>query len=237
MWQNLSMPLLDENLSLWKISFRWAGLNPDSLRYRFYIPHTVKDNMRLLLNAIMCNSLFCRSLQPKFLFKKDNARDQKNLDRLHDVISDSRYDRNFMQSHYVWRADFAHWCNRLGMPFPEFWFPVGWTIHELSHLDMLIHENPELEDAFLPSSEFNPINNQTIKSPDGKEDIWSPLVIAAQTIWADDKALHIADVVRKIKAMKHLKASAFSESAIRKHIRSHSPTPGKRGRKPSKKLT
>lgn len=229
------MPLVDDNLSIWKISFRWAGLNPDALKYRFYIPLTVKDNMRLLLNAIISNSLFCRGLQPKLLLQESNYRDAINITKLHDVISGNKYDRNLMQHYYVWRVDFAHWCNRSGMPFPEFWFPSGWTVHELNHLDMLIHENPELKDAFLISI----TKDQALKQISGKRsltevDVWNPAITAAQTIWSEKKSLPIAEVVRMIKTMNHLKASAFTESAIRKRIATFSPTPGKAGRKPSK---
>ena len=245
------MPLLDDNLSIWKISFRWAGLNPDSLKYRFYIPHNVKDNMRLLLNAIHSNNLFCRGLQPKILFEKSNSRNQNKLNKIHEILSDGPYDRNFMLSHSVWRADFAHWCNRNGMPYPEFWFPIGWTIHELNHLDMLIHENPELKDSFplktvepLQSIELPPPiqNEEAINQSAGKrsitnEEVWKPVTIAAKTIWSDKKTLAIAEVVRMIKGMDHLKASAFTESAIRKRIASLSPVPGKPGRKPRKKIS
>lgn len=52
------MPLLDDNLTIWEISFRWAGLDSGSLKYRLYIPTTVKDNIRLLTQAIITNVLF-----------------------------------------------------------------------------------------------------------------------------------------------------------------------------------
>lgn len=59
------MPLLDNHLTIWKISFRWAELDPDSLKYRFYIPEAVKDNIRLLLNELMYNTLFLQNTKSR----------------------------------------------------------------------------------------------------------------------------------------------------------------------------
>src|SRR5450830_860713 len=104
------MPLLDDNLTIWKISFRWAGLDPDSLKYRFYIPIAVKDNIRLVLNAVLTNILFCPSLKPDVLLAHATARDQDNLDKLRDCIIDKKYDRAFLEGRIIYRSDFAHWC-------------------------------------------------------------------------------------------------------------------------------
>lgn len=230
------MPLLDDNLSIWNISFRWSGLNPYSMIYRFYIPNVAKDNIRLLLHAIMSNSLYCKMLQPKVLNKHATPSDQDYLTKVSNARSDYKYDRYLLKSTTIYRSDFAHWCNRSGIPFPDFWFPKDWIIHELNEEDWLIHENPELKDVF----QLNLKEDIAITHPSGKrsitnEDVWKPVTIAAKTIWADKKTLPIAEVVRMIKGMDHLKASAFTESAIRKRIASLSPIPGKAGRKPSKK--
>jgi len=231
------MPLLDESLSLWKISFRWAGLDPDAFKYRFYIPVAVKDNIRLILNELMYNTLFCRSLQADEFLSKATERDRDNLDKIIRSISHNKYDQPFLQGHVIYRADFAHWCNRSGIPFPEFWFPAGWVIYEL-------HEKDRLEGADTrprPTSNLGakelPIQKTRGKRVDADEGIWKPAIIAAQTLWSQDTSLTIAEVVRIIKAMPELKAASFSEVAIRKRIRPLSPFPGKPGRKPSKKLT
>ena len=228
------MPLLDDNLSIWKISFRWAGLNPDSLKYRLYIPYPVKDNIRVVLHAVMSNNLFCNSLQPKVLNKHATLIDQDYLTKVTNARANYKYDRELLKDSTIYRLDFAHWCKRTGIPFPEFWFPAGWAIHELTEEDWLIHENPELKDAFQNSNEPTQLIKLSGKRYDTFEDVWEPLIIAAQTIWSQNKTLLIAEVVRAIKAMPNLKASSFSESAIRKRIAKYSPVPGKPGRKPSK---
>ena len=231
------MPLMDDNLSIWKISFRWAGLNPDSLIYRLYIPYAVKDNIRVVLHAIMSNSLFCKSLQPKVLNKHSTPSDQDNLTKVTNARADYKYDRDLLEESTIYRSDFAHWCNRSGVPFPEFWFPAGWVIHELTEGDWLIQENPELKDAFQKNNLPTQPIKQSGKRHDTLEDVWKPLIASAQTIWSQNKTLPIAEVVRMIKLIPELKASAFSESAIRKRIAVYSPIAGKPGRKPNKKTT
>lgn len=231
------MPLLDDNLSIWKISFRWAGLDPDSLKYRFYIPEAAKDNIRLILNELMYNTLYCNTLIADEFLSSVTQRDRDNLDLIIRSISHNKYDRFFLQDHAIYRADFAHWCNRSGIPYPEFWFPARWVIHELQEKDRLIgKDNRTLTKAYL-KDEIPPIQNESGKRFDAEESIWKPAKIAAQAIWLQNKDISIAGVIKKIKEMPELKASSFSESAIRKNIAYLSPTPGKPGRKPSKKLT
>lgn len=231
------MPLLDDHLSLWKISFRWAGLDPDSLKYRLYIPTDVKDNIRLLTQAIITNVLFCPSLKPRVLLAHATSLDQDNLDKLKDCYIDNKYDRDFLKFHIIYRSDFAHWCNRSGIPFPEFWFPFGWIVHELKEKDWLAEEDTRKLEASIYLDKKQPTKKPSGKRVDTDEEVWKPARVAAQTIWSQNKSLTIMDVVKQIKATSVLTASSFSESAIRKHIFDLSPIPGKPGRKPSKKLT
>ncbi len=63
---------------------------------------------------------------------------------------------------------------------------------------------------------------------------WEPVRNVAQALWAQDDTLSIAGAVSKIKQMRNLKASAFTESAIRKRIADLAPEGirNKPGRKP-----
>lgn len=65
-------------------------------------------------------------------------------------------------------------------------------------------------------------------------DNWEAVRVAARTLWAEDKLLSIADMIRRLKKIPAFKASGFSESAIRKHIAELAPpgVRGKSGRKP-----
>lgn len=235
------MPLTDDSLTIWKISFRWAGLNPDSLKFLFYIPYQAKDNMRLLLDAISENMLYCISLKEKDLLNPRNKHDQRDKVDLYNVISDQKYNRSFLKSHFVSRSDFAHWCKRESIPYPDFWFPTGWAIHELDQKDWMLKYNPYLAESINGNEKTKTYDNEKIhtlnESLTTNQGLWAPTITAAKTIWSQDKNLSIAEVVRKIKEMPHLQASSFSESAIRKQIAKYSPIPGKPGRKPIKQLT
>ncbi|HEY9269274.1 MAG TPA: hypothetical protein VIO39_07495 [Methylotenera sp.] len=231
------MPLLDDNLTLWKISFRWAGLDPDALKYRFYIPTSVKDNIRLLTQAIITNVLWCKSLRPDPLLAPDSNIERIRADKFYDCFARNKYDHDFLKSHTIYRSDFALWCNRLGIPFPEFWFPAGWVVHELNEKDWLAETDTRKPENTVLVINREPILKLSGKRVDAKEEVWKPARVAAQTIWDQEKSLTISDVVRRIKSNTALKASSLTESAIRKHIADLSPTPGKPGRKPSKKLT
>lgn len=237
MRQNHVMPLLDDNLSIWKISFRWAGLDPDSLKYRLYIPTSVKDNVRLLMQAIITNVLWCKSLRPDALLDPDSNTDRIRSDKFYDCFVGNKYDHDFLKSNTVYRSDFAHWCNRSGIPFPEFWFPSSWIVHELKEKDWLAEADTRKSDNNVSIAQNEPTQKPTGKRIDTDVEVWKPARVAAQTIWSQNKSLTIMDVVKQIKATPVLTASSFSESAIRKHIADLSPTPGKPGRKPSKKLT
>lgn len=231
------MPLTDDNLSIWEISFRWAGLNPDALKYRFYIPTAAKDNVRLLTQAIITNVLWCKSLKPDPLLGPDSDIERDKANKFYDCFVGNKYDHDFLKSHTIYRSDFAHWCNRLGIPFPEFWFPAGWVVHELNGKDWLAETDTRKSENTVSVINSEPIQKLSGKRVDTDEEVWKPARVAAQTIWSQNKSLTIMDVVKQIKVTPVLTASSFSESAIRKHIADLSPTPGKPGRKPSKKLT
>lgn len=75
----------------------------------------------------------------------------------------------------------------------------------------------------------------TGKRAEAQAQLWEPVRAAAKTLWAKDGTLSIAAVIKEIKGMPVFKASALSESAIRKHINDLAP-PGanKPGRKRNK---
>ncbi|RFC40412.1 MAG: hypothetical protein DID89_2727546964 [Candidatus Nitrotoga sp. CP45] len=77
---------------------------------------------------------------------------------------------------------------------------------------------------------------QAGKRAQNSKDIWMPVRNTVQSWWAEEgDLLHIAQAIRRIKNMPHLKAAALSDSAIRKHIADLAPlnVRGKSGRKPN----
>jgi len=47
------------------------------------------------------------------------------------------YDRRFLRRHMIHRWEFANWCDKAGIPFPEFWFPPGWKTDEPGYPESL----------------------------------------------------------------------------------------------------
>jgi hypothetical protein len=123
------MPLLVDDLSVWNISFRWAGLEPDQLWLR--IPSAVKDNMRMLMDAILKGVLSCETIT---LEKRNFEPDEKFIsvyhwiDDFYDCIHGNYYNRKMLRWAQVDRFDFMLWCERMKAPLPEFWFPPGWNL-------------------------------------------------------------------------------------------------------------
>lgn len=123
------MPLLVDHLSVWDISFRWAGYDPHRLWLR--LPLLVRDNFRLLMDAILKGELACMTIT---LEKRDFEPDEKEfsvyhwLDDIYACIGGHHYNRKLLRSALVERFDFMLWCERMKVPLPEFWFPPGWNL-------------------------------------------------------------------------------------------------------------
>jgi len=95
---------------------------------------------------------------------------------------------------------------------------------------------PEPGPAASPDSSA-PTEVQEAPRKPGKRQVqagnWEAIRVAAKALWAQDE-LSIADMILRLKRVPALKASALSDSAIRKHIRDLAPDGirGKPGRKP-----
>ena len=63
---------------------------------------------------------------------------------------------------------------------------------------------------------------------------WDSILQAAQAFWAEEQTLSFAAMIRRLKALPHLKAGVLTESAIHKRLREVAPRAvlGKPGRKP-----
>lgn len=122
------MALLTEQLSIWDISFRWSGYDSDC----FYIiyPLTVKDNFRLIMEAVLRGELYCETLtlekrppeskaDPKYYIRT-------YIDDVYECIWGQRFNKKLLKWATISRDDFHEWCQRRSIPLPEFWFPKGW---------------------------------------------------------------------------------------------------------------
>lgn len=97
---------------------------------------------------------------------------------------------------------------------------------------------PVSETTFSPEAAPEPSSpvkaSKPSKRASNNQDLWEPVKAVAAALWAEDKFISIAEVIRRIQKMAHLKASVFTASAIRKQIADIAPENirGKAGRKP-----
>jgi len=126
------MPLLNEHLSVWEIAFRWEGRDPDN--YWLRIPMTVRDRFRTLIDAIHRSHLDCWTMSME-KWRPDRGDDATPeyfirhwLDQIEDCVHGRRYDRKMLKWAFIERWAMQQWCERQGVPLPEFWFPPGWKI-------------------------------------------------------------------------------------------------------------
>ena len=126
------MPILSDELSVWEISFRWAGYDPDRIWIRFPLP--VRDNLRMLMDSILNGHLDCYTLiSRKWNPKTDDEGTQQFFIRYHlnaveNCAWGRRYDRKVLKWAHIERWAMQQWCERRGVPLPEFWFPPGWKL-------------------------------------------------------------------------------------------------------------
>lgn len=124
------MPLLIDELSVWDISFRWAGYDPR----KFYIrlPLEVENYARTLIDAIHNALLSCESIT---LEKRQFDKDEKKFsfyywaDDFFATTSGQHVSRELLKWAQINRYDFMQWCERMNAPLPEFWFPRDWNLN------------------------------------------------------------------------------------------------------------
>lgn len=83
-----------------------------------------------------------------------------------------------------------------------------------SPVQEILPETQDPSEASAPATS-EPKNG---KRASNAQQLWEPVRVVASALWAENASLPIAEVIRRIKFMSHLKASALSHSAIRKHI-------------------
>lgn len=130
------MPLLDDALTIWEIGFRWAGKDQDLPSP--WIPTKVKDTFRSVMRAIDRGDLYCGTLKTGTDLDLPKAYTEYIAKSIDDCIEGGRYNRKFLKAHSVLRWEFAQWCDKAGIPFPEFWFPLGWKTGELGYPKSLL---------------------------------------------------------------------------------------------------
>ncbi len=228
------MPLLNDRLTIWEIGIRWAGRNPELPSLR--IPMEIKDSLRMIVRAIADGDLYCGTLTTQVDPNWPKSSIRHNAQVIEACIEGERYDRTFLRQHSILRWEFAQWCDKAGIPFPEFWFPPGWTTDEPGYPASLRKsaEPKPLTSADTTVPAAAPLPEKTPRTNDA---IWLAVETAAKAIWAESGPIPSAEVARRIRGMKVFGAARFTVEVIRKHIAKLAPLEirGKPGRPPKRK--
>jgi hypothetical protein len=97
-----------------------------------HIPLPVRDNFRNLMDSILQAQLYCDTLALE-KWSESTGDDPESyirywLDDIYQCIEGRRYNRKLLRWARIERWALQGWCERHGVPLPEFWFPPGWGL-------------------------------------------------------------------------------------------------------------
>lgn len=127
------MALLSDELSVWEIAFRWEGVDPGLPWWRWCIPLLVRDRLRTLIHEIHHGHLDCSTMAIRKWRSEDGDELKKFfirhwLTEVEECSYGRRFDREMLKWAHIDRGAMQEWCERHGVPLPEFWFPPGWKL-------------------------------------------------------------------------------------------------------------
>lgn len=242
------MSLLVEYLSVWDISFRWAGYDPR--RFYLRIPLKVEDYARSLIDAIHKAELSCDSIS---LEKRNYEKDEAKLsfyywvDDFFSTTSGTYVSKKLLKWAGINRYDFKQWCERMNAPLPEFWFPKD------RHLDYQINENEyfpghsymfkglskEAKEECIQNFEAQTNNLETSASAKLRENQKTKITCQqiAIRLWKQDNKLTIADMVKRTEILELGGAMPYAPEVIRRWLQEVAPleVSARRGRPSNKK--
>lgn len=225
------MPILVDELTVWDISFRWAGYDPR--KFYFRIPLEVENHARNLIKAIHEAELACESIT---LEKREFEKDEVKLsfyywvDDFFSTTSGRFVSRKLLKWASINRYDFMQWCQRMNAPLPEFWFPQGWNLqYELPENDYypglmhdLKHWPEQARKAFFENRDkSDPVKADLKTRPNQEARIACRQV--ATNIWKLEPERSIASIIRDDVIQKLCGAISYDEDTIREWIKDLAP--------------
>jgi hypothetical protein len=238
------MALDTEELSVWDIAFRWVGHDP--AQYRLRLPLLVRDNFRVLMNAILSGEIICPTLCLDKLPSGSKADPRyyvrTHIDDVYACIHGTKFNRKLLKWATLERSNFLEWCSCRGIIPPEFWFPPGWK-HEYESPDGI---RPGLVVRHKEPSDDNTIASFSYDWPERESEIDGEAIdeapeeasisalrrnqaakIACQqiatAIWQKDPARRIAEVIRDDLIQEYGGAKYFNDDTIREWIKVVAP--------------
>lgn len=241
-----NMPLLVDQLSLWTIGFKWAGLDPTRLWPR--VPAAVRDNFSTLLEAILSEHLDCMTLVSEKYAGADPEVAKFYirywLGDVNAAIQGLRYDRKLLRWAVIERRAFQDWCDRRTIPPPEFWFPPGWTDYRWPEYDQLPAvasdppAPPEKADALAAVEQVETLGSTAPRPKELRDNQIARIASQqiARVIWREEPDRTIAAMCKDERVLRYGGAQYFAEEVVRRWVKEVAPmeVSSKRGR-PKKK--
>ena len=237
------MPILVEELTVWDISFRWAGFDPDNFYLRY--PLQVKDNFRLLMSAILEGEIICGTLcldKRPLQSKADPAYYiRTHIDDVYACIFGQKYKRKLIKWATLNRNGLFEWCTRRGITPPEFWFPIGWKLEYDQPIGgypglFMRHKEPEDENTTVAFSfnwpeeaeieemqEVESASKLTNGSTRPSQKTRIACQVIALNIWKADINISIADMVKKSEIQNLGGAAPYADEVVRKWLSEVAP--------------
>ena len=245
------MPLVVDQLQIWTIGFKWAGLDPNRLWFR--IPTPVRDNFSTLLEAILSDHLESLSLASE-KYSGDDPEVARYyirywLDDVNAGIQGLRFDRKLLKHAVIDRGALQDWCERRTIPLPEFWFPPGWTEYRWPSEDLEPIPSEPLattaEPTLEPNSERDAADTAPLESHVQAEptvpvkaklrSVQLATIVSqeiAKVIWKEEPDKTIAAMVKDDRIQKYGSGQYYSEEVVRRWVKAVAPddVSAKRGR-------
>lgn len=225
------MALLNDELSVWEIGFRWAGFDPDQFRFR--LPLSVRDNFRVLMDAILYMHLECITLDSE-KYQGTDADEAKLhirywLDEVRACIEGQRYNKKLLKWARLERGEFQRWCQQRSITLPEFWFPPGWALDYEWDVDGLI-VGDVVTDGDVSSGEA--ITSGSPKNLSDVQRITIASKLVAINLWKQHPDMTITSMVKHEVIQKFCGADHYGEEAVRRWLSAVAPpaVKEKRGR-------
>lgn len=222
------MALLNDDLSVREIAFRWAGYDPNGFWLKTPLP--VRDNCRTLMHAILNAHLECATLSlDKWDPDKNSAFERQYfirtyLDEINAGIAGRSFRRELLEFARIERWEMMLWCERQGVPLPEFWFPPGWKID---------YEWPGANDGPQETKRADESIEDLRQRVDKRHRIQMACQQAAIMAWEKEPTLTIKEVAIKTEIQDIAACGAYELETVQEWIREFDPRDPttKRGRK------
>lgn len=257
------MALQNESLTAWEIGFRWAGLEPCR---RFGTPPLlVRDNFRLMMDAIVRVHLACTTLSSEKWSPDSSAPPEyfvrHHLRAIEDCIMGRSFSRRLLRFALIDRWDFFLWCRRQGIPLPEFWFPPNWKLayewpeepqaYDINGVPVLGETRPLLMEPFSHKISSEGVDAYVVVreseqrgAPSGGEQQLRhnqrariACQFVAEGLWRQSPTTTIADMVKHEAIQKYCDGQRYDDATVREWIKVVAPTAVREKRGRPKKQT